>query len=238
MTKFRSVAKNGFSFLLGSTILTFTALAAPSVATVTSAVPFTLDGHYLSSPGVTSFPLVAGDTVATSDGSAVLLFNDGSTVKLSEASSIKLNTVGANTNVVLLSGNLDYKLAAGSNIKVTSVDTAAQQTVTSDASPTSRRSVASVLSSKAFLVSAGSGATGVASALLASSFSSSAASTSTTAATSTMSAKTATSVVTTLCITPPKTPVVPVVPKTPVCPPTPVVPPTPVCPLPPVSKCY
>jgi hypothetical protein len=153
---------------LGCFILTFIAFAAPSVATVTRAVPFVLDGHAVSSPGVTSFPLVSGDTISTSNGPAVLLFHDGSTVKLGENSSVKLDTVGPDPKVVLLAGALDYKLVAGSNVKVTNLDTV-RKPASADATPsanTSRGRVASVLSSPNFIISAGGGAVGVASALL------------------------------------------------------------------------
>jgi hypothetical protein len=110
MAKFRSFARQAFYLCTASITLTMTALAAPSVATVTSAVPFVLDGHSVTSPGVTSFPLVPGDTVATTNGPAVLLFHDGSTVKLGENSSAKIDTVGENPKVILLAGALDYKL--------------------------------------------------------------------------------------------------------------------------------
>jgi hypothetical protein len=168
MIKFRSVAKSGLSSLLGFTFLSFTALAAPSVATVTSAVPFMLDGHAVSSPGVSSFPVVVGDTVTTSDGPAVLLFHDGSTVKLAENSSVRLNAVGANTNVVLLVGALDYKLIPGSNIKVSNLEKPASAEPTS-AVQSARPSVRATLTSPTFIVSASGAAVGVATSLMASS---------------------------------------------------------------------
>ena len=69
------------SFLQGIVLLgciSLSAFGAKPVATITSATPFSLDGHSMSTPGVTSFPVVMGDTVSTSDGSAVLLFSEGS----------------------------------------------------------------------------------------------------------------------------------------------------------------
>jgi hypothetical protein len=127
-----------------------------------------LDGHTVSSPGVTSFPLVSGDTVSTSNGPAVLLFRDGSTVKLGENSSVKLDTVGANQKVVLLAGALDYKLVAGSNLKVTNLDMVRKPAVAGSgpAANNSHGRIASVLSSPSFILSAGGGAVGVATALL------------------------------------------------------------------------
>jgi hypothetical protein len=168
MAKLRSLAKHTGYFFLGCFLFTFSALAAPSVGTVTSAVSFVLDGHAVSSPGVTSFPLVNGDVVATSNGVAVLLFRDGSTVKLGENSSVKVDVIGANPKVVLLAGALDYKLVAGSNIKVTNLDTVRKSPAT-DAVPATEAShsrVASALNSPSFIISAGGSAVGVASALL------------------------------------------------------------------------
>lgn len=166
MAKFRSLAKHALYLPLGSIILSFNALAAPSIATVTSAVPFVLDGHAVSSPGVTSFPLVNGDTVATSNGPAVLLFQDGSTVKLGENSSAKLDMVGASPKVVLLAGALDYKLVAGSNVKVTNLDTVRKSTSEEAVPSASRSHASSVMSSPGFILSAGGSAVGVATALL------------------------------------------------------------------------
>jgi hypothetical protein len=144
------------------------AFAVPSVGTVTSAVPFLLDGHEVSSPGVTSFPLVPGDTVAASNGPAVLLFNDGSRVKLSENSSVKLDSVGPNLKVVLLTGAVDYKLVAGSNLKVTDAIPANDQKVV-DSTPSadaSRKHLTSVLSNPTFIVPTTVSAVGLATALL------------------------------------------------------------------------
>jgi hypothetical protein len=169
MPKLRRFAKQAINLSIGSLILTSLALAAPSVATVTSAVPFVIDGHPASSPGVTSFPVVAGDTVSTTNGPAVLLFHDGSTVKLGENSSAKVDVVGANPKVVLLAGALDYKLVAGSNLKVTNLDGTRKDATTPDAASSvasSRGRTSSVLSSPAFIVSAGGSAVGVASGLM------------------------------------------------------------------------
>jgi hypothetical protein len=123
----------------------------------------------VSSPGVTTFPLVSGDTVATSAAPAVLTFRDGSTVKLAENSSVRIATAGVNENVVLLAGALDYKLFPGSNVKVMNSDMLIKSTSAGVAVPSTEPShnrITSVVSSPSFLISAGGSAVGLASAML------------------------------------------------------------------------
>jgi hypothetical protein len=166
MAKLRSLAKHAISLSVCFFSLAVSVFAANPIATMTSAVPFVLDGHSVTSPGVTSFPLVPGDTVATTNGPAVLLFHDGSTVKLGENSSAKIDTVGENPKVILLAGALDYKLVAGSNVKVTNLDTVRKPVV--EAAPSanvSRGRAVAVLSSPSFILSAGGSAVGLAFAL-------------------------------------------------------------------------
>ncbi len=145
--------------LLCAMIVPCALFALPSIATVTSAEPFSLDGHKILSPGVTSYPLVSGDTIATTNGLAVLLFRDGSSIKLDQNSTVKLDTVGSSPTVTLLSGGLDYKLVFGSNVKVMSLDTLRKRTSTDAASssPTegSAKSAASASRGSGFIISAG-----------------------------------------------------------------------------------
>jgi hypothetical protein len=98
------------------------ALGSTAVATVTSALAFVIDGHSIDAPGVTSFPLVVGDTVATSQGSAVLFFPDGSAVKLGINSSAKIDGDAASPKLILLAGALDYRLVPGSNLAITNLE--------------------------------------------------------------------------------------------------------------------
>jgi hypothetical protein len=97
------------------------------VATVTSAAVFRLDGRSINTPGVTTFPLVVGDVVATHNGAAVLFFDDGSVVKVGVNSSIRIAGGVAKPKVVLLAGTLDYKLSLGSNTSVMNLDTERRQ---------------------------------------------------------------------------------------------------------------
>lgn len=92
--------------------------AAGSVASVTSAQPFSVDGVNLSNPGVSSWPLVSNDEVATSEGAALVTFRDGSAVKLSPQSRVRLGGTATSPEVTLMAGNVDTKLAPGSKLLV------------------------------------------------------------------------------------------------------------------------
>jgi microcystin-dependent protein len=118
--------------LLAFTVALFPAFAfgakpiatAPRViATITSAEPFLLDGYIINTPGVTSYPLVVGDTVSTKSGAAVLVFREGSRLKLVVNSSVHITGADSKTKIILLGGALDYKLVAGSVLSVTNLDT-------------------------------------------------------------------------------------------------------------------
>jgi len=100
----------------------FCAFASAPLATVTSALPFNIDGHSINTPGVTSFPLVLGDAVATSLGPAVLIFQDGSAVKLGIHSSVKICGLAAKPKLVLVAGALDYRLVPGSDLAIANLD--------------------------------------------------------------------------------------------------------------------
>lgn len=139
-------------------------MGAPPVGTVTSAVAFVLDGHAIASPGVTSFPVVAGDTVATAAGPAVLLFRDGSRVKLGENSSVEVDAAGADLKVVLLAGALDFKLIPGSHVRVMSLDALRNQSPNvnaASAAPKLRAHVSTSLGKPGFILAAGGSAVGL-----------------------------------------------------------------------------
>jgi len=93
--------------------------AAGSVASVSSAQPFSVDGVQLSNPGVNSWPLISNDEVRTAAGAALVTFRDGSAVKLAPQSRIRLAGTYAAPHVILVAGNLDTKLAPGSKLIVT-----------------------------------------------------------------------------------------------------------------------
>jgi hypothetical protein len=97
--------------------------AAGSVASVTSAQPFTVDGIKLSNPGINSWPLISNDEVATTAGAALMTFRDGSAIKLGPQSRVRLAGSTMAPQVILIAGNLDTKLTPGSKLLV-SRDTA------------------------------------------------------------------------------------------------------------------
>lgn len=106
----------GFIFLVSG------AFAGSPIVSITSAQPFTLDGTSVSSPGVTSWPMVLSDSVATNDGGALLKFKDGSTITLSPKTQVRLIGTDEAPKLVLIAGNLDYKLAVGSRLSIVTAD--------------------------------------------------------------------------------------------------------------------
>jgi hypothetical protein len=106
-------------FSLGIAAVATMCSAAGSVASVTSAQPFAVDGVTLSNPGVGSWPLISSDEVSTKEGAALMTFRDGSAIKLAPESRIRLAGSTAAPQVILLAGNIDTKLAPGSRLLVT-----------------------------------------------------------------------------------------------------------------------
>ncbi|HEY1945391.1 MAG TPA: hypothetical protein VGG97_00175 [Bryobacteraceae bacterium] len=95
--------------------------AAGPIATVSSSQSFNLSGHAVTVAGITSWPVVAGDALATAKSPATLYFHDGSSVTLSAGSSAKLGGSAREPKLMLTSGRFDYKLAPGSKVVITSV---------------------------------------------------------------------------------------------------------------------
>jgi hypothetical protein len=115
---------NRFSRMLFSAlILAGLALAALPIASVRTADVFQIDGHSIDTPGVTSWPLVLGDELTSSQNSPVIvLFRDGSRVKLDAGSRAKIAGSEDQPKVVLLSGTLDFKLVPKSSLTVTNLE--------------------------------------------------------------------------------------------------------------------
>jgi hypothetical protein len=83
---------------------------------------FQLDGHTINTPGVTLWPLVLGDELTSSQNSPVIiLFRDGSRVKLDAGARAKIAGSDEQPKVVLLAGTLDFKLVPKSNLNVTNL---------------------------------------------------------------------------------------------------------------------
>jgi hypothetical protein len=110
--------------------------AAGSLASVTSAEAFSVDGVTLSSPGVSSWPLISNDEIATKASGALLTFRDGSAIKLAPLSRIKLGGTEAAPQVLIMAGNLESKIAPGSKLMITrAVDAADKDTGTNTTLP-------------------------------------------------------------------------------------------------------
>lgn len=92
--------------------------AGTPIANVSSSQPVVLDGKPLSVAGVSTWPVLLGDDIATSTAPATMSFQDGSKIKLAPSSHAKLSGSAAHPKLTLLAGSLDYKLAAGSDLSL------------------------------------------------------------------------------------------------------------------------
>jgi hypothetical protein len=90
------------------------AAPAPTIANVSSARDFVLDGHMVAAAGVSSWPLVNGDDVKTTTQPAIVYFKDGSRVQLSPASHVKVTGTSDAPKVTLMAGYLGFKKTTGS----------------------------------------------------------------------------------------------------------------------------
>lgn len=93
------------------------AVAATPVGVIRSSETFRLRGVPVSVAGVPSWPVVAGDDIATSGSQAIVSFRDGSRVTLDQKSKAKIEDDGT---FRLLEGTMWYKLASGSTLRVAS----------------------------------------------------------------------------------------------------------------------
>ena len=92
--------------------------AAAPIGTASSGAGFQLNGVYMRSDGVGSWPVMPGDEIRSGTSSVVIRFNDGSRMTLGEQSQIKLVDSGAGVNVDVASGQLQFNLVAKSAVKV------------------------------------------------------------------------------------------------------------------------
>jgi hypothetical protein len=79
---------------------------AGSIGTITSAHPFSLDGHTVSTPGVGCYPLVSGDTITTDSSSAVITLANGKTVVLEPDSTLKITGTASSPVATLVTGSV------------------------------------------------------------------------------------------------------------------------------------
>lgn len=96
-------------------LLTVAAFAAGETAgNVTAAKGLQLNGQAVPVAGTKSWPVAAGDVLASDATAAVLTMKDGSKIVLGTKSQAKVE----NGTVRLLSGTMEYKLAERSTLQV------------------------------------------------------------------------------------------------------------------------
>jgi len=91
-------------------------MAAPPVATVDSAVAFTLRGKVVPVSGAGGWAVFQGDRLATNRGSALLTFKDGSYVLVAKESAVQVTEKGGKLSLKLVKGEASYKLKAANSI--------------------------------------------------------------------------------------------------------------------------
>ncbi len=109
--------------------------ASAPIASVSSTQSFALDGHAITTAGVTSWPLVIGDEITTAAASAVMSFPDGSRVQLAPQSQAKIIGTSEQPKVILTAGNLQYRLAPGSALSLASTGNNSTSGTTAGNSP-------------------------------------------------------------------------------------------------------
>jgi len=98
------------------------ALAAGPVGSISSKDAFRLRGKSVPVAGVPSWPLMAGDELATDQGPATLQFRDGSRVVLGKASKAKLEDSEGVLVLRLLEGSMKYTMAPKSSMRILAAD--------------------------------------------------------------------------------------------------------------------
>lgn len=93
-----------------------TLMAATPVATVGSAVPFTLRGQAVPNSGTGGWAVFQGDKLATQSGSALLTLKDGSYVLVAKESSVQLMDKGGKLSLKLVKGEASFRLKAADSI--------------------------------------------------------------------------------------------------------------------------
>jgi len=86
--------------------------AASPLGSVSSAQPFDLNGANVPVAGVPTWPVAAGDVIATHSAPATIKFCDGSRVVLAENSRARLEGKAGKSVFRLLQGSGEYGLAA------------------------------------------------------------------------------------------------------------------------------
>ena len=98
------------------TFVTTIVFAASPVAKVTGTEGLLLRGHAVPTGGVNSWPVAAGDEIATSALATTIQFNDGSRVTLASNSKAKVESNGDKLAFRLLAGAMRLAPSATSGI--------------------------------------------------------------------------------------------------------------------------
>jgi hypothetical protein len=85
--------------------------AASPLGAVSSTQPFDLNGATAPTAGVPTWPVAAGDVIATHSAPATIVFRDGSRVVVAENSKVKIESQDRKPVLRLLQGSGNYTLA-------------------------------------------------------------------------------------------------------------------------------
>ena len=102
--------------------------AASPVASVSSGSDFTLRGQKVTTAGVPSWPVLAGDSILAGTTPTKIRFQDGSVVMLSPDSSAKVEETDGGLVFRLISGSMALNVAPSSTLSVFSGQTAVSAT--------------------------------------------------------------------------------------------------------------
>ena len=108
--------QRAFGGLLSVVFTGSLAMAALPVAAVSSSTPFDLRGAEVRVEGVSSWPILAGDVIATKNGPAVIMFKDGSRVTLQNHSKARVESSSHGLSFRLLDGVMQIAAVPGSGV--------------------------------------------------------------------------------------------------------------------------
>lgn len=100
----------------GALAMVSLAAAAHPVGSIYSSEPFRLRGVTVPASGVPSWPLVAGDDIATGGSGAVVILRDGSRVTLASHSRVTLETRDTRVRLRLRQGAMTFRLKSGAAV--------------------------------------------------------------------------------------------------------------------------
>jgi hypothetical protein len=105
-----------YSTVLFGTVISTALFAAAPVGSVSSMGPVEVSGTTMNASTVSSWPLVAGDVIATGNIPAVVFLTGKGRVTLAANSRVSLEKQGDQLSVRLLGGELNYDLLPASGL--------------------------------------------------------------------------------------------------------------------------